>query len=290
MQSMTGFGRGEETTAAFHVEVEASSVNRKQAEVSLSLPHGLTEIEPLLRKQALSHFSRGRVSLAIKINSLDPLASSLQIDASKAEALKLAFDKLSDQLGQPFPLSTQDFLRMPDQFLIDDGYDLSKVLPAIQPALTKALEALTIARGEEGQALQDDLSQRLAIIQNLTEEVTTIAPSVPIRQRELLLQRLSETGLEIDAADERVLKEIALFCDRCDISEELTRLAAHFQKFNELLIATTPVGRPLDFLCQELNREFNTIGSKANNSQIAHHIVSAKTELEKIREQVQNIE
>ena len=287
---MTGFGRGEETTAAFHVEVEASSVNRKQAEVSLSLPRGLAEIEPTLRKKALSHFSRGRVGLAVKVTSLDSSASSLQIDASKAKALQLAFEKLSGELGQSFQLTTQDFLRMPDQFLIDNGYDIEKVLPAIQPALTKALEALTVARGEEGQALKADLTSRLAILQSLTEQVTSIAPTVPIRQRELLVQRLSDANLEIDASDERVLKEIALFCDRCDISEEVTRLAAHFQKFTELLSATEPVGRPLDFLCQELNREFNTIGSKANNSEIAHHIVSAKTELEKIREQVQNIE
>ncbi len=290
MQSMTGFGRGEATTTTFHVEVEASSVNRKQAEVAINLPRGLAELEPILRKKTLSHFSRGRVNLAIKLTTLDPNASSLTIDTAKAQALKLAFDQLSLDLGQNFELTTQDFLRQADQFFLEKGYDLQLVLPAVEPALTQALTALTLARGEEGQALKTDLIQRLATLQNLTEQVTTIAPTVPVRQRELLTQRLKEANLEIDPNDERVLKEIALFCDRCDISEELTRLAAHFQKFTELLTTTDPVGRPLDFLCQELNREFNTIGSKANNSEIAHHIVNAKTELEKIREQVQNIE
>ncbi len=290
MQSMTGFGRGEETTTAFHAEVEASSVNRKQAEVSISLPRGLAEVEPVLRKQALARFSRGRVNLAVKLTALDASASTLTIDTSKAQALKLAFDQLALDLGQSFELTTQDFLRQADQFLIEKGYDLTQVLPALEPALSKALEALTLARGEEGEALKTDLTERLATLQHLTAQVTAIAPHVPVRQRELLNQRLKEAGLDIDPSDERVLKEIALFCDRCDISEELTRLAAHFQKFTELLAATEPVGRPLDFLCQELNREFNTIGSKANNSEIAHHIVSAKTELEKIREQVQNIE
>ena len=287
---MTGFGRGEATSSAFHAEVEASSVNRKQAEVSLSLPRGLAELEPSLRKQALTHFSRGRVNLAIKLTALDASSSTLTIDTAKAQALKLAFEQLSQDLGQKFELTTQDFLRQSEQFLIEKGYDCDQVLPAITPALTQALEALTITRGEEGQALKVDLAQRLATLQTLTEQVTAIAPTVPVRQRELLTQRLKEANLDIDPSDERVLKEIALFCDRCDISEEVTRLAAHFQKFNELLSATEPVGRPLDFLCQELNREFNTIGSKANNSEIAHHIVSAKTELEKIREQVQNIE
>lgn len=287
---MTGFGRGEATTDTFHAEVEASSVNRKQAEVSFSMPRGLTELEPLLRKKTLERFSRGRVSLTVKLNALDASASSLAIDSAKAQALQNAFDELSLKIGHSFELTTQDFLRQGDQFLIEKGYDIDQVLPALQPALLKALEALTVARGEEGMALQADLTARLTTLQSLTREVTAIAPSVPARQRELLINRLQDAGLEIDPSDERVLKEIALFCDRCDISEELTRLAAHFQKFGELLAAPEPVGRPLDFLCQELNREFNTIGSKANNSQIAHHIVSAKTELEKIREQVQNIE
>lgn len=287
---MTGFGRGEETTASFRAEVETSSVNRKQAEVALNLPRGLGELESILRKQTLARFSRGRVTLSVKLTALDASASALSIDSTKAKALKLAFEKLSQELDQPFELTTQDFLRQSDQFLIEDHYDSTQVLPAIEPALSKALDALLAAREEEGQALANDLTARLATLKKLTEEVSTIAPQVPLRQRELLTQRLKDSGLEVSDSDERVLKEIALFCDRCDISEELTRLAAHFHKFTELLDSTEPVGRPLDFLCQELNREFNTIGSKANNSEIAHHIVSAKTELEKIREQVQNIE
>ena len=270
MQSMTGFGRGEATTAAFHVEVEASSVNRKQAEVSLSLPRGLAEIEPTLRKQTLARFSRGRVNIALKLTALDASASNLKIDTAKAQALKRAFDQLSLDFGQSFELTTQDFLRQADQFLIESGYDLDQALPAIEPALTQALDGLTSTRGEEGQALQTDLTQRLDTLQTLTNQITQIAPTVPVRQRELLVQRLADAGLEIDPSDERVLKEIALFCDRCDISEEVTRLAAHFQKFTELLTATEPVGRPLDFLCQELNREFNTIGSKANNLSLIH--------------------
>ena len=287
---MTGFGRGEETTASFRAEVEASSVNRKQAEVSLSLPRGLAELEPQLRKQTLTKISRGRVNILVKLTALDASSSALQVDTAKAKALKLAFDQLSIELDQPFELTAQDFLRQGEQFLIESGHDLDLVTPAIEPALSKALSALLVARQEEGQALKNDLSTRLAVLQELTRQVTETAPEVPVRQRELLTQRLKDSGLAIDSSDERVLKEIALFCDRCDISEELTRLAAHFQKFSELLDASEPVGRPLDFLCQELNREFNTIGSKANNSAIAHHIVSAKTELEKIREQVQNIE
>ncbi len=287
---MTGFGRGEETSTSFRAEVEASSVNRKQAEVILNLPRGLSELESSLRKKALSRFSRGRIALSIQLTALDATASSLQFDTTKAKALKAAFDGLAVDLGQEFTLTAADFLRQGDQFLTEGCYEPEQVRPILEAALDKALTALLTARSEEGKALHTDLAQRLEVLQRLTEEIAQIAPTVPARQRELLTQRLQDSGLEIDPSDERVLKEIALFCDRCDISEELTRLAAHFQKFNELLASNKPVGRPLDFLCQELNREFNTIGSKANNSRIAHHIVSAKTELEKIREQVQNIE
>lgn len=290
MKSMTGFGRGEHTTPTFHAEVEASSVNRKQAEIAISLPRGLAEIETTLRKAALAHISRGRLSLSIKLTSLDPSASSLQIDEPKARALKAAFDQLGKTLDHPLPLTAQDFLRMSDQFLIETGYQADEVLPAILPALEQALASLVEMRRAEGEDLQGDLEARLAILQDLSAQITAIAPSVPARQRELLLQRLSDAGLELEPSDERVLRELALFADRCDLSEELTRLASHFQKFSAHFSTAEPVGRPLDFLCQELNREFNTIGSKANNSEIAHHIVTAKTELEKIREQVQNVE
>lgn len=287
---MTGFGRGEHTTEKFHVEVEAASVNRKQAEVSISLPRGLASLETNIRKQALTYFSRGRLNLSIKLTALDPSASSIQLDEVKARALKLAFDQLGETLGHPLTLTPQDFLRMPEQFLIERGYESEEALPAISPALVAALQNLLAMRASEGQNLRDDLAVRLKLLESLTGEITTIAPTVAPRQRELLLQRLSEAALPFDIPNESLLREIALFADRCDISEELTRLHSHFLKFHELLAADEPVGRSLDFLCQELGREFNTIGSKANHSEIAHHIVAAKTELEKIREQVQNIE
>jgi uncharacterized protein (TIGR00255 family) len=127
-------------------------------------------------------------------------------------------------------------------------------------------------------------------LEKTTDEITEHAPAVLDRHRENLHRRLTEAGLEVDLDDERIIKEIAVFADRCDITEEITRLRSHFEKFRDYLGSDEPVGRPLDFLCQELNREFNTIGSKANDATLAQLIVNAKTELEKIREQVQNIE
>jgi len=147
-----------------------------------------------------------------------------------------------------------------------------------------------VMRKAEGADLKADFLERLTTLENHAEEIGRATPKVVERQRELLHTRLREAEIEIDLNDERLLKEIALFAERCDISEETTRLASHINRFREYLDSEEPMGRSLDFLCQEINREFNTIGSKANDAGIGQTVVSAKTELEKIREQIQNIE
>ncbi|HEY8961378.1 MAG TPA: DUF1732 domain-containing protein [Luteolibacter sp.] len=152
------------------------------------------------------------------------------------------------------------------------------------------MEQLLAMRLSEGEHLKEDLLARLAVLEAFAATISTYAPGRPARQREILLKRLREAGLDLDPNDERVLKELAVFAERCDISEELTRLSSHFRKFRDYLDAAEPPGRALDFLCQELFREFNTIGSKANDAGIAQAVVEAKTELEKVREQVQNVE
>jgi uncharacterized protein (TIGR00255 family) len=168
--------------------------------------------------------------------------------------------------------------------------DTEEAWQAIEPALLAALAGLTMMRETEGSHLKTDFLARLDTLGSFAGKIASEAPARPARQRELLAKRLREAGLDLDPADERVAKELALFADRCDVSEELTRLDSHFSKFREYLEATDAPGRALDFLCQEMFREFNTIGAKANDAGIAQTIVEAKTELEKIREQVQNLE
>jgi uncharacterized protein (TIGR00255 family) len=145
-------------------------------------------------------------------------------------------------------------------------------------------------RSTEGKALEKDLRERLTLLDGLVKSITALAPSVVTAYREKLFQRMEEAGLEDLASDERMVKEVALFADRCDISEEITRLKSHLAQTRKLIRSTEPVGRTLDFLCQELFREINTTGSKANEVEITRHVVTFKTELERIREQVQNIE
>ena len=290
MHSMTGFGRGSHATSTIAATVEASSVNRKQGEVSFYLPRTLAELEPALRKIVLSRVARGRVNVQIRLEHPHGLAAGVQVDTARARALEAAFTTLSDAIDRPLHPSATDFLRAPDVFTFEEGFAPDDALAAVEPALRSALDALIAMRRSEGDDLKQDFMDRLALLEAQARAIEDHAPSVVSTYRDTLFRRLGDAGLDLDLNDERVVKEIALFADRCDITEEITRLRSHFRKFAEYLDSGEPIGRSLDFLCQELNREFNTIGSKANDATLAQHVVIAKTELEKVREQVQNVE
>ena len=208
-----------------------------------------------------------------------------------ARQLEQVFGELSETLGREILPSAADFLRSPGVIRIEEsGLSPEQAWKLIEPALDEALAQFFDMRQREGAELANDLQKRLLEINQHKNDIEKIAPERPRQYREALLKRLADAGLDLDLEDERVLREVGLFADKCDISEELTRLNAHFKAFQEFLESGEHVGRPLDFLCQEINREFNTIGCKASDAGIARQVVNAKTELEKIREQVQNLE
>jgi uncharacterized protein (TIGR00255 family) len=291
MHSMTGFGRGSSATDTWQANVEISAVNRKQAEVVVQSPRELNELEPRVRKAVLAVVSRGRIQVSLTLEKPEGCATEFKIDPALARAFSKAFGELGRTVGYPVLPAAADFLRQPG--IIAAGAaeaDPEAAWAAIEPALEDALGQLTAMRSSEGEHLKSDFLTRLATLGSFAAKIAAEAPGRPVRQRELLTKRLRDAGLELDLADERVVREIALFADRCDVSEEITRLDSHFSKFRDYLDKPEPAGRALDFLCQELFREFNTIGSKANDASIAQTVVEAKTELEKIREQVQNVE
>ena len=292
MHSMTGFGRGTHTTDIWLANIEAASINRKQIEIVANLPRPLQSLESKVRQATLPHISRGRVQVSVKLEKPDAFGSAIRIDATLAKSFEAAFTELSDIIGRPLSPSPADFLRQPGIFETGDTEEIDPdaAWEAIAPALEEALQNLNTMRASEGSHLKTDLLERLAKLGEFTSTILTQAPFRPERQRDLLLKRLSDLGLPLELDDERLLREVSLFADRCDISEEITRLDSHFGKFREYTSSGEAVGRSLDFLCQELFREFNTIGSKANDSLIAQTVVEAKTELEKMREQVQNVE
>ena len=291
MQSMTGFGRAEMASDEMVARVEITSVNRKQADIHFNLPRELSELESDLRKMVLAAVSRGRVNISINLEGRGSANSGVTLDANLAKALDSAFQDLSLHLDRLIKPAAADFLRVPGIISFEDsGWDPDEAAAAIKPALAAALDKLIAMRTAEGDDLKLDLLERLAILEQQAAAIAEATPELVTRHRETLHARLHEAEIDLDLNDERLLKEIALFAERCDISEETTRLASHLNRFREYLDSGEPVGRSLDFLCQEINREFNTIGSKGNSPGIGQTVVSAKTELEKIREQVQNIE
>ncbi|MES2982696.1 MAG: YicC/YloC family endoribonuclease [Verrucomicrobiota bacterium] len=293
MQSMTGFGRGTHSTEHWQATVEASSINRKQVEIVTNLPRALQCLESNVRQLTLPHISRGRVQLTIRLEKSGVEDSSqIRINHALAKSFESAFTELSKTIDREVLPMAADFAKYSG---ILETNDLDQMDPdlswqTIEPALNQALLSMKEMRSAEGNHLKQDFIQRLQTLSELTKSISQQAPYRPLRQRELLEKRLSEIGIKLEENDDRLSKELALFADRCDISEELTRLDSHFAKFNEYLNSTEATGRQLDFLCQELFREFNTIGSKANDAQIVQTVVEAKTEIEKIREQVQNIQ
>lgn len=291
MNSMTGFGRGEAKREGVTWSVECSSVNRKQLEVAVNLPRELSELEAAVRSEVAAAVSRGRVNVAVRRDAGSAAVEAVRIDHELAAHYFHAMHALALKLDIPPEISLTDITRMPGVISQAQAeISTEDVWPFVQEALAAALGQLNTMRAAEGASLRADIESRLRTIESLLDSVRAKAVSVPENQRRLLRQRLEEAGLPLPLEDERLVKEIALFADRTDISEELTRAASHVKQFRVYLDADTPAGRSLDFLLQEFFREFNTMGSKCNNAEIAHHVVTAKTELEKIREQVQNAE
>ena len=293
MKSMTGYGRGECTAKGASITVELNSVNRKQAEVSLSVPSELESIEPDLRDLILASVSRGRVSGRVVLQYTgSSRASAVAVNETQAKAYRRELSKLAKSLEIPDNLSMEGLLRLPGVLEnAQPALDAKAFRAPIKSALGQALEGLLSMREKEGGILGRDLAKRLAKLRRIVKRVAKLAPDVLKHHRERLIERLKKTNVEVpDMDDDRLLREIVYYTDRTDISEELTRLGSHFVQLEECLSDVVPVGRKLDFLAQEMFREINTIGSKANDANISSEVVNLKTELEKIREQVQNVE
>ncbi|HEX4139402.1 MAG TPA: YicC/YloC family endoribonuclease [Candidatus Methylacidiphilales bacterium] len=290
MRSMTGYGRGTATLDGRQIAVELSSVNRKQAEINLSLPRALLELEPRVRDEINAHISRGRLTVVVGLHLKEGKRGNvLNLDAAKAYRKQL--EALKKDLKLAGEVTLDQILRGPGVLDSEDiEIDTDEAWSPLRKALDAALEQFVKMRQKEGEALAADLRKRTLAIQKHVKTIAVLAPKVMDHHRGTLLERAAKAGLEIGDSDERLLKEIVFFADRSDISEELTRLRSHLDQFFGQLGKDEPVGRTLDFLLQEMFRETNTIGNKANFLAISQIVVGMKTELEKLREQVQNIE
>ncbi len=292
MKSMTGFGRGETAGPGGRCTAELSSVNRKQADIELRMPRDWQPLEPGLRQLLVGALSRGRLQASFTFESDLPASASLHVDHALASEYAAALAQLSASLGSPLALTPESLLKAPGVFTLSERAAPSpESLQALaHGALAEALAAWEQARLREGAHLHADLSTRLATLQELLQQIAREAPRVAPLYRAALLRRLQEADLPLALDDERLIKEIALFADRCDLSEEIARLHGHLAEFARLMASPQPSGRPLDFLTQEMHRELNTMGAKANHAPLQHLVVAGKTEVERLREQVQNVE
>lgn len=292
VRSMTGYGRGVAAAGGLRVEIRATSINRKQLDVQVNFAREFAELEPRLQAVVRGALSRGRITLLVDVTrSAAVRRQEVRVDEDLAAAYQAALQKATKRLGLPDNVDATFLMGLPEVVqLVPPAQELERVWTIAQRALAAALKALVAMRTREGAALRRDIETRLAGLEKRAAQIATFAPEVSRRYREQLLARLREAGQGDLAADERVIREVALFADRADITEELTRLRSHFAQVRDLLGGREPPGRALDFLAQELFREINTIGSKANATAISHIVVGFKAELEQIREQAQNIE
>ncbi len=289
---MTGYGRGDCSQDGFKITVELSSVNRKQSEISVNLPREMEMLEAQMRDAINRHIARGRLTVRVTLHSGGNSAARMHLNVPLAKAYTRELNKLAKQLKLSGSVTLDHLVRAPGVFQTDEQIaEEENFWPAVEKALNKGLAALVKMREREGAHLKQDLIERVAIMRKAATQIQTHAPNVSARYRDQLIERIKSANLEAPAADdERLLKEVVYFADRSDITEELTRLQSHFQQFDDCLKTGEPVGRTLDFLAQEMNREINTIGSKANDSLISREVVTLKAELEKFREQAQNVE
>lgn len=293
MRSMTGYGRGQASTAGLKATVELSSVNRKQSEIVANLPRELEALDPLIRERLAQAVSRGRVNAKVVCDASDDAgATQVRVNRAAAQAYAAEFSQLAQRLGLSGGVTLESVLRAPGVLESGEAADaVEKWKPVVLAALDEAVLALVRMREREGENLCADLRERMNLMRAAVGRVKEVAPTVLTRYRDQLRERVRQAGLPLPLEDdERLLKEIVLFADRSDVSEELARLGSHFQQFEDCVKSKDPVGRTLDFLSQEMHREINTIGSKANDASISREVVVLKTELEKFREQVQNVE
>ena len=293
MKSMTGHGWAEHASDGHKVSVEISSVNRKQSEVTVVLPRELEVLEAQTRDEVNRRVARGRVSVRVTRHVMDGGESQrVALDVPLARQYAREFKKLARELHLSEELTLDTLLRAPGVMQASQEVeDAEAFWPAVSAALTQALDTLVGMREREGKHLAKDLNARIRTMRQAVARVKKLAPQVQVRYRQTLLDRIRAAGLEAPQVDaDRIQKEVIYFADRSDVSEELTRLEAHFAQYDTVAKSGEPVGRTLDFLAQEMNREINTLGAKANDSQISADVVMLKTELEKFREQVQNVE
>lgn len=291
MKSMTGYGKGQGRHGGLALSVEIKTVNHRFGDISVKAPRFLMPLENEVKKRVAERLKRGKIDIYVTQDVAEALTVVPVLNRPLAESYMELFRKMEAwfdlQGGIPLTLLAEQR----DVILMEEASpDPQGVADCLAQALDQALAAVEQMRGIEGVATREDVESRLTLVEDLLGQIRERSPVVVDEWRLKLHQRLERFGSEFEVDPQRLAQEVALFADRCDISEEVARFLSHLKQFRDLLHSDEPVGRQLDFLVQELNRETNTMGSKSNDAQLTAIVVQIKAELEKIREQVQNVE
>lgn len=291
MNSMTGFGHGTSSRLPHTIDVQISSYNRKQLDIRVKSSRGLESVEKEIRDLVAAAVSRGSVFVNINRTAEGEGAAEVHVDAELARQVQVAAAGIAAALEIDGTITIRDLLAIPDLVTVRSSeLPEADTLALVREATQTALAGFTAMRAVEGEAMLTDLSGRRETLRDMLQKIREIGPKIVDRYREKLFERVAELVEGIEHDDERLHREVVVFADRCDITEELIRQDSHLQQMQTLFDDSEPVGRKLDFLIQEMVREINTIGSKSQDAETARIVVDFKTELDRIREQVQNVE
>jgi len=291
LQSMTGYGQGEIRTGEVFCRVEARSVNHRFFEINIKLPKKFSPLEVRFRQEIQGRFSRGKFDVNLSWQMADRDYRELRLDLSLARQFIKALKELKEEFDLSGPISIDSIAYYRDIFLLEEREaDLEEVWDIARKALGQAVDTLADMRVREGEFLTKDIQERIGQLSRDLSLIKEYFPQGLNSYKDKLQERINTLFGEVKLESDRLLQEVVLLVERSDISEEIVRLESHIDQFCSLLEGNGPVGRKLDFMLQEMNRETNTIGSKLADFKISHLVVDMKSELEKIREQVQNIE
>ena len=291
IKSMTGYGSAKGNAAGFEISVELKSVNNRYLETAVRMPRSFLFAEEAVKSTVQRHISRGKVDVFVNINAVSVDDVKVTVNESLLKGYMEAVRKIAEEYGLAEDLSALSAARFPDVLQVErNDLDSEAISTGICTVLEEALNDFDAMREREGEKLCADVLSRLATIDGYVARVEQESPTTVDRYRQRLEKKMAEVlgtaGIETD----RILAEAAIYADHIAVDEETVRLRSHMAQLNQMIRGASPIGRKIDFLIQEFNREANTIGSKCQNSDLAHVVVDLKSEIEKIREQIQNIE
>lgn len=290
IKSMTGFGRGKYENEGRTYTVEIKSVNHKYSDINIRLPRFLNSVEDNIRKRINAEISRGKIDVFINFENFSSRGTSIKINKELAKEYLTQLKSLAEETNIDFNVSVIDVSKLPEILKLEDEEDEELISSELMIAVDEAIKNFVKMRETEGTKLIEDIEKRIYLIEEKVKEITSFSSTFVEDYIAKLQERVNELLKPGTVDENRLMQEIVIFSDKSSIEEELTRLKSHISQFLNLIKQSSPIGKKIDFLIQEINREVNTIGSKANCLEITNRVIEIKTEVENIREQIQNIE